>query len=309
MTRFHLLILLLLVSCATRQSEPILFDSNLVRSYAFELEDLSPFADGPYYAEYKMGKKRLGFVAVEHISSVKYPDLFQHPTLRTIESVFASLKPGMSIVEGIPTANELNPPSMLPKADTCRERRYQGDCGESFFVINQARGTKTSFVSGEPSEAEILKTVLAHGYRAEDLVGFYLLRKIPQWKRQKNLKHSDIKALVTPQLERYRQRVDSKLRFGIKDFEAWYKAKMPTPAKYMDFENNDPAPHGGTGATFVQKISNRVTFARDQSLLKRIEGALATHDRVLVVYGGSHWINLEPALAQALGKPEIRKLY
>lgn len=297
-------------SCANLQKTqtPIHFDSSLVRSYTFDLENLKPL-EPPFYAEYKLGNKHLVVVAVEHISSVKYPNLLEHPTLKTIDSLFGSLKPELSIVEGIQAGNEQHLESLMAKADSCKKAAYLDDCGESFFTINKTREGGTAFLSGEPTEQEIAKIITEQGYDKKDLVGFYLVRKVPQWKRQKKLKRTEIEKLAAEQFERYRKRIDPKLDFTFEDFKRWYSSKMSKPKDYTEFANNDPAPHGGPDATYVQKISNRVTFARDVTLVKRIEESLSKHDRVLVVYGGSHFIDLEPALTKAMGHPSIKKLF
>lgn len=298
----------LTLSCSSYVQKNLSFESSLVRSYTFDLENLKPLKQ-PFVAEYRLGKKQLVFIAVEHISSIKHPNLLKHPTLLTIEKISDSLDPELSIVEGIPTGEAVNPHSILPKAETCKLQNYQNDCGESFFVINKAREKKSNFISGEPTDTELLKSIQEYGYTTRDLVGFYFVRKIPQWKRQKNINQSDFLKLALPQLERYRKRIDPQTQFAFSDFESWYTEKMSTPKNYMDFNNNDPAPHGGPDATFVQRISNRVTFLRDISLLKRIEDGLSKHNRVLVVYGASHFINLEPPLTNTLGKPVLRKHY
>ena len=44
---------------------------------------------------------------------------------------------------------------------------------------------------------------------------------------------------------------------------------------------------------------------RDRHLLATIEKELTLKERVLVVYGGSHWITLSEALQKRLGKPTI----
>jgi len=283
------------------------FDTGLVKSYTFELEKLKPL-EPPFYAEYNLNGKQLVVVAAEHISAVKYPNLLEHPTLKTIEDVFASMRPEISIVEGIQPGNELNSQN-IAKAESCKKSFYLEDCGESFFVINKARESGTSFLSGEPTEQGILKIISEQGYDKKDLVGFYLLRKIPQWKRQKNFKKAEVESLAKEQFDRYRKRIDPNFAFTFEEFKSWYSGRMSTPKDYTDFANNDPAPHGGLNATYVQKISNRVTYARDVTLLTRINESLAKHDRVLVVYGGSHFISIEPALTKAMGPPMIKKLY
>jgi len=77
---------------------------------------------------------------------------------------------------------------------------------------------------------------------------------------------------------------------------------MPYPKSVLDISNDDAAPHGGSNATYVQKISNKVCLIRDRAIVQTIERMLASYSRVLVVYGGSHLITQEPALESLLGK-------
>lgn len=301
---------LILTSCSSPQksqkSATIPLDPKLVRSYAFDLENLLSL-DSPFYAEYNYQKKRLIIIAVDHIAAADYPNLIEHPTLKTIETVFNLLKPEVSVVEGVQDHSEQAKDSLLKKAESCKKESYAGDCGESFFAINKALETKTHFLSGEPTDRDVTKFVVESGYDKADLIGFYLLRKIPQWKRQNKNNKAEIENLATEQLERYRNRIDPNISFSMKEFKAWYSTKVKSPKNYYDITNTDAAPNGGPDATFLQKISNRVTFARDLSLLNKIESSLSSYNRVLVVYGGSHFINIEPALTKALGQPLFKK--
>ena len=77
---------------------------------------------------------------------------------------------------------------------------------------------------------------------------------------------------------------------------------MTKPTSYLNITNNDPAPHGGPDATYVQKISNKVCLIRDRAVVKTVERMLNRYSRVLVVYGGSHLITQEPAIDSMLGK-------
>jgi hypothetical protein len=82
---------------------------------------------------------------------------------------------------------------------------------------------------------------------------------------------------------------------------------MQKPKSFLDVVNDDPAPHGGGDATYVQRISHQVGLARDRVIVKRIEEMMNKYDRVLIVYGGSHYLLQEDALKDALGEPTFFK--
>jgi hypothetical protein len=58
--------------------------------------------------------------------------------------------------------------------------------------------------------------------------------------------------------------------------------------------------------TLLQRLARDNMRFRDEHLLATILRELAEHDRVLVVYGGSHWTTLARALQARLGKPAIQ---
>ena len=97
------------------------------------------------------------------------------------------------------------------------------------------------------------------------------------------------------------------MEFSFKDFENWYNEKVTKPKHYRDVTGNDTAPDGSVSASYLQRFSNRVGIARDTSLLNRIEKMLNRYDKVLVVYGFSHFLTLEPSLTATFGKPQFFK--
>ena len=156
-------------------------DTSLIRSYTFDLEN-QKHLDAPYVARFHHDGKLLPYVASEHVSAEKYPNLLDHPTLKTIETLFADYKPEVVIVEGFDTGTELSPKSILKKADECEQSKYRG-CGEYFYAINMARKIGAAYITGEPKNIEIRIQIIREGYTAHDLLGFYLVRQIPQYKR------------------------------------------------------------------------------------------------------------------------------
>lgn len=288
-------------SCVTAQPKsPLIANANLIRSYTFDLE-AKKHLEAPYVAKYEINGKLLLYVASEHISAQKYPNLYDHPTLKTIAALFAKYRPEVVIIEGIDTGEELSPKSILKKADECEKSDYRASCGESFFAINSARKNGAEYITGEPRNPWIKDEIVKAGYSVEDLLGFYLVRQIPQYKRQAELDRNKFSDQASKQLKRFQQQIGTNVLFGFKEFDAWYAKTMPSPKNYLDITNDDPAPHGGPKATHVQKISNKVSLIRDKAFVKTIERMLNKYSRVLVVYGGSHLITQEPALEAMLG--------
>ncbi len=284
------------------------FDQSAVKHYTFDLENLKHLP-APYVARFEKGRKTLLYLASEHVSAEKYPDLLQHPTFKTIKKLFIDFRPQVVIVEGLDTGNELSPRSIIEYADKCITTTYISGCGESFYAINQARHNKADYVTGEPAETKLIKDWTALGQKPEDLLGFYLVRQIPQFKRQGSFDPLGFPQRADQFLQRYQKKMGIQVKYGFEEFVQWYQQHMSKPKSYLDIENNDPAPHGGPDATYVQRISHEVSFFRDQNVLETIERMLNLYDRVLIIYGGSHLITQEPALEQELGKAEYFKLF
>ena len=289
------------LGCTTMQhGDSPVADTNLIIPYTFGLED-KKHLEAPYVAKYARDGKLLLYVASDHISIQKSPNILEHPTLKTIEQLFAEYKPEVVIVEGIDTGDELSPKSILKKADECVTCNYR-NCGESFFAINMARKSGAAYITGEPRNQQIKDEIIKEGYSAEDLLGFYLVRQIPQYRRQGDFDRKKFADQAEKQLRGFQFQIGTDLKFGFKEFDAWYSKHMTKPKSYLDITNNDHAPHGGPDATYVQKISNRVGVIRDRAIVKTIEHMLGTYSRILVVYGGSHLITQEPAIESRMGK-------
>lgn len=301
--------LVIAVSCAatSERSDSVRIDSKRVLSYTFELEKLKPLKS-PFVAEFQKKNKTLLFIASKHLSILEYPNLQDHPTLKTIKKLFQDAKPGVVIVEGINTGNELSPKSILPFAERCKAFGYKG-CGESIFAINAAREANSEYITGEPRDAEILQRLREFGYQTEDLMGFYMIREIPQLKRQGHFDGKNFEAILEKHLSNIRTQLGFSGKFGPDEFAVWYAKNMRAPKDFRDIGNADAAPHGGKNASYVQKISNRVTWLRDVRIVETIENMLNRFDVVLVVYGGSHLITQQPTLIESLGQPRYFKIF
>jgi hypothetical protein len=226
-----------------------------------------------------------------------------------LQALFRDYHPQVVIVEGLDTASELSPKSVIAFADKCETSNYRSGCGESFFAINLARKLNVDYISGEPGEKIIKNQILKEGYSVKDLLGFYLVRQIPQFKRHQDfdLKRFPEKAERT--LQNFRRQLSTDEKFEFSDFKSWYSLHMSKPTDFTQVETDDSAPNGDNNATYVQKISNRVGLIRDRNIIRTIESMLNKFDRVMVVYGGSHLLTQEKALIEAMGIPKYSKIF
>lgn len=304
-----LVISLNLFSCTTENKlNSFHADLSLVRPYTFELEN-EKHLPAPYVAKFSKNGKQLFFVASEHLSLIKFPNALEAPVLKTISKLFKDYHPQVVIVEGLPTGTELSPKSMLNHSDKCESSNYTIGCGESFYAINEARKYQADFITGEPTDDVILKESLNAGYSTEDVLGFYLVRQIPELKRQKQLLSNSIAKQAIQHLEYFRKDMHANVQFGFPEFQSWYSRRMPTAKNFMDVDTNDSAPDGGPNATFIQKISHNISHTRDKAIVQTIERMLNQYDRVLIVYGASHLLTEEPSLKAMMGTPEYIKIF
>lgn len=300
-----ILICLSLVACS--QQKIVTVTEKKLAPYQLSMENSHPF-DTPYVAFFQREEKHLYFIAAEHIAVLGRAPILQHPTLRTIEKVFAEVRPDLVIVEGISTGMEMDPKSVVNMALECKEVAYEKGCGESAFAINQAAALGSHYMSGEPAQEEIKERVFKAGFTELDLLAFSVLRQIPQLKRQGEWQEAKKKVIVQDYLERYSTELKIERAYRFHEFDQWYRAHRIGLKNWNEVTASDCAPHGEGDATYVQKISHQIGIIRDQILSQRIDWALARFDKVLVVFGGSHYVTLRPALVEAMGEPrEVKK--
>lgn len=278
-----------------------------VANYDFMLEK-GKHERTPYYAVFSaIHGRRLIYIASDHLSVEESPNLLEHPTLKTISKIFSEFKPDVVIVEGGNTGSQLSPQVAVPPSKQCEHDGYRG-CSESEFAINQALKAGAQFISGEPLDSEIREKLVTKGYLEQDLLGFYMVRKIPQYKREGNSAPLDEK-LIGPRLEKYKKNMGASVQFGYREFLKWYAEKRDHEKKIEELGTDDSAPNGGAGATYFQKLSNIINLIRDQTVVARIENMMNRYQRVLVIYGSSHLLTEEPALIGSLGQPVYKKAF
>jgi hypothetical protein len=228
-------------------------------------------------------------------------------TFRIIREAYANFNFDAVIAEGFPTSRGPNPASIFDYVSkSAPDKDGFVEAGELVPTALGAKLEGAALWGGEAQDPEIKARLLAEGFSADDLLGFYVLRNIPQWIRERRLRSAAdpaLKPLVVEALALNR----AKLQLGpdvLSSFEqwaAWYKAinRKPIDATFIT-EEVGPLADGKFG---TNKIAYALARVRDAYLHELIIEHLNKGESVLVVFGASHLMIHRPALDRVLGGP------
>ncbi len=260
-------------------------------------------SDGPELLFFKRGEAELAFVGAEHDSD---PASSTH---RLIASTFGVFTPRVVIVEGVPTNWGYNPARLLRVADEKPDARGLLPSGETFPAVRGAIHADSKLLGGEPDDAEVRRITSRLGVTDQDLLGFYVLRVVPQWLSQKkfdDLESSGATDLIDQQLERSRKELGlgTGILQGAEAWRSWRLLKnLRADRKTVDVEEAGPL---ADGPWPTNVIAASISRARDTHLYEVTKQQLSRYNSVMVVYGGSHALIQYPALTALLGKPCYR---
>jgi len=255
--------------------------------------------EAPFIATYRSGGKVLAFVGADHVFTS------ENSTIVAVRRAFADTNPSLVIVEGFPTAFGRNFEPFVEAAH--RRDRPDADAfakSEAIFAASQALAGNVPFIGGEPTFIQEIEGLVAKGYKRDDVLFAVRLRSLGQARRSGEMPAGNA-AAFTARYER-----ESRAVAQMTGTEPATAAQFI--ADYRRIVGVDPVsdvemPHRydpGT-ETLLQRLGADNMRVRDEHLLSTILQQLDRNDRVLIVYGSSHWTTLSRALQDRLGKPVI----
>jgi hypothetical protein len=160
------------------------------------------------------------------------------------------------------------------------------------------------FIGGEPTRAQQSEVLERNGYTPADMSFAYLVGSLSQ-----GLRSGDLSNTRDP-------RLPALFAGWAKGFSDQYRLQPLTLEEFaeryrsvfgVDYtEDPEVVERLEPGlTTLVGRLNQTDMIVRDEHILATIEQQLATRQRVLIVYGGSHWTTLSQALERRLGKPRI----
>lgn len=283
-------------SCAT--SSTIRLEPARLADWTQSLRDSQN--DEPYLLVYHKGNRRLILVAAQHDNDPA------GATFRLVRSAFDIWPVDSVIVEGAASDAGPNSLSLMALADEPLNAEKQQPGGETVPAIQGARRVGAKVWGGEANDTDVLRLAQANGIEQADVLGFYVLRVIPQWLRDGTLsgvRDAKLPGLVDRQLARSLRDLGMAAA-PFSDFGGWSEWYRRTNGKLigdgLDIEEVGPLSDGPWPSN---RIAWSISKARDSHLLKVIEGQLFEAKSVVVVFGGSHAAILQPALNAGLGRP------
>ena len=292
-------------SCVTNEpkSEPIQVshelkpDSKSLARWTKSLRDQQP--EDAFAAVYRVRGRYLIFVAAVHENRT------ESATFRMVRDAYDGFNIDTVIAEGYPTSKGMNPQGLMVYAsEQAREGFQEG--GETVPTVAGAVREGAGVWGGEPDNANILARVVAEGFSVADVLGYYVLRVIPQWERERKILNAadpQLRALVDAQIRRARGelQIDAAVLPDYESWAAWYEGlNGKSIAAGLAVEEVGPLHDGSYG---TNRIAAAISRARDSYLHELMIGHLNAGETVLVVFGGSHLMIQRPALDRALGPP------
>jgi hypothetical protein len=288
--------LFLTFSCATPQ---FIAAPQKLQPWTAALRDQQP--DSAFAVVYRVGARHLVFIGAQHENQN------DSPTFRMIRDGYAVFQFETVIAEGFPTSWGPNPDRIFDyvlKSKIGPDGFVEG--GETVPTVLGAKQQAARLFGGEPDDLEIKRLVAVDGISDQDLLGFYVLRNIPQWVGEREIKDAAdprLRSLVEAALARQRARLQGPAA-TLPDFGAWLSWYETTNGKPLSatFDTEEVGPLAD-GRYATNKIAYAVSKARDTYLHRLIVEHLNARKSLLVVFGGSHLIIHRTALDAVLGKP------
>ena len=274
----------------------------------FSSDDIIPYTDGlhppddifPFPSYHESKGKTLCFIAARHQRGAG------SETHCLIDDTFATFKPQAIVIEGLNAlrdpawSEEIKKHYLEAAQHILKEQPW--DLPENLHALLKAKTEKTHIFSGEPSDEAQIGNLLEEGYKEEDYLLYDFLLSIDGWVER------GISGDMLPALwERHVHRFASFMHIpGLKDFSFFEELFRKRTNDIFALEKMKfTAPEARAESGTLGHMASTLSRYRDQNILMTIELAFKGFDRVLVVYGGSHFFTLKTALEMQMGKGRI----
>ena len=251
----------------------------------------------PMAAHYTKNDFALCFIAGRHDYYIG------SPTHRLIDREFDMFKPQAVVLEGYTHAVEpaWNDEIKYHFINRALAKRAQNptEQNEARYALLKAYESNIAIYSGEMSDQKQQEIIERSGYTAFDYAGWLFLTRLSC--------EANITCLTATDMPILWQKLSPNLQLDFGQFNDWHRDFMGHEFDSSLIKANEPRPSYAIPSGKWQALDDLHSKLRNQSALAAIETALNTHHRVFVVYGGSHYGCLRPALDAVLGQPVITR--
>ncbi len=231
------------------------------------------------------GDKRLIFFGANHVRDANHPQFAQ------LEKLFREMKPEVSFNEG----GQIPYDRFYPSMDSAIHAN--GETGCLKFLSDQAHIKMMNGDMDDKEEfAELLKII------PKDQIYLYMtVERFLNPYKQGRFPGMTLQEAFQQKFINYLEKSDFPLTPEEKTFQYLqnvYKHYLGTDLELDRLVEIHE--YYLTDSGMFGKVGRATKDVRDQALLKKIDDALSTYDRVFVVFGASHRVAVEPALKQII---------
>lgn len=266
---------------------PVAFDPALVEPEVMRKTELR----APYLARFEKDGRVLLYVAARHEVT------FANSTMDLIRRAFRDEKPDCLVIEGVSNGTESGFLAYARRA--CGESACPA--GEPAFAALLAEEKKIPFAGGEPGDERVLPAMEKLRYSRRDVFNFYFARRVPQYRRE-GRQGEPLAGLYSDYLKKFPSFQGDGFTFD--DFSVWYRERNGKAFELASFDDDEVAPKSA-GKFYTQRLSAAVNLVRNRFAVALVAEKMTAHRRVLIVYGGSHFLMERRALERTLGKARI----
>lgn len=269
-------------------------DLSLIRDYTRRAASVwRPVA----VTRFQKHNKNLFYINTHHVTGT------DNATCETVRKAMLAYKPQLLIIEGLPTQCGISPPGYLDYLYH-EEVPHHFPTGEISYAAFLASQNGIPFIGGEPSDEDTFACMEAEGYAVKDVMAFYLLRVIPQYRQQgKVIDEATFDDFATDFLrdDLSFSHVPASQRLKLQEFKPWYESHCSDLQTLSTITPEDFAPYASEDANYLQRLNRILTLIRERHVDTLIGKALSDHDKVMVVYGDGHLFESSPVFEKMLG--------
>ena len=188
---------------------------------------------------------------------------------------------------------------------------YFQNGSESLYAAYLARNYEIPFVGAEPSPSEIIKSIQKSQYSEKDILYYYVVRQIGQWKREKADLNQNFETLFVNfmkfNIKQFSLNPNNPNWLNVNDFKEWYRKNQETEFNYEEITAETTKPYCSNNAGYIQQFACYNSKIRDFHIVNVIADMLNQYNRVLVVYGHGHHTMQQAILEELMGEPTVVK--
>ncbi len=254
----------------------------------------------PHLFKFENQNKKIHFLAVDHS-----PDSQTEQFLK-IREAFTNISPNVVFIEGMGQLEDPRHPAKKAifekRISQYTENEIIERGGEPMFTYQLALEKDIPVISPEYTDEEEAELFRQSGYSEDDILLFCGTRSAMMYAYQD--RKSKLPTYIADSIRNIIQ--DFKWQNYDSSFEHFKTLAIQEFGDSVDFENgsgfhekcnpNPPKEDDSRGWFKTNKMNQILSRKRDEKILQKLAEMLEVHDKIFVVYGGSHAIMLKPAI-------------